>query len=147
VEEGLYFFESRCAKEGIELVRLLSPNLPRITADAAQLQQVLVNLVVNSIQAMPQGGKLTLQTLSDDGYVSLVVEDTGMGMSEEVQKQIFVPFYTTKEVGEGTGLGLSVVHGIVSSHSGKIEVKSKEGEGTRFEIKLPISEPLEEEGG
>jgi two-component system NtrC family sensor kinase len=147
VEEGIYFFESRCAKEGIELVRLLSPNLPRITADAAQLQQVLVNLVVNSIQAMPQGGKLTLQTLADDGYVTLVVEDTGMGMSEEVQKQIFVPFYTTKEIGEGTGLGLSVVHGIVSSHGGKIEVRSKEGEGTRFEIKLPISEPLEEEEG
>jgi two-component system NtrC family sensor kinase len=147
VEEGIYFFESRCAKEGIELVRLLSPNLPRIRGDAAQLQQVLVNLVVNSIQAMPKGGKLTLQTLRDDGYVTLVVEDTGVGMSEEVQKQIFVPFYTTKEIGEGTGLGLSVVHGIVSSHGGKIEVNSKEGEGSRFEIKLPISEPPEEEEG
>ena len=145
VEEGIYFFESRCAKEGIELVRLLSPNLPRITADAAQLQQVLVNLVVNSIQAMPQGGRLTLQTLADDGYVSLVVEDTGMGMSEEVQKQIFVPFYTTKEVGEGTGLGLSVVHGIVSSHGGRIEVRSIEGEGTRFEIKLPLAESAKPE--
>lgn len=146
VEEGLYFFESRCAKEGVELVRHLSPNLPGITADAAQLQQVLVNLVVNSLQAMPKGGKLNIQTLADNDYVTLVVEDTGAGMSEKVLERIFVPFFTTKEVGEGTGLGLSVVHGIVSSHGGKIEVKSREGIGTRFEINLPLIEvPPEEE--
>ncbi|MGB8656468.1 MAG: ATP-binding protein [Candidatus Zixiibacteriota bacterium] len=145
VEEGLYFFESRCAKEGIELVRLLSPNLPGMIADAAQVQQVLVNLVVNSIQAMPKGGRLTIQTLAAGDYVALVVEDTGLGMAQEVQEQIFVPFFTTKEVGEGTGLGLSVVHGIVSSHRGQIEVKSKEGVGTRFEIRLPVSRLSEEE--
>jgi two-component system NtrC family sensor kinase len=137
VEEGLYFFESRCAKEGIELVRSLSPDLPEITADPAQLHQVLVNLVVNAIQAMPSGGKLTIRTESDGAYVSLIVEDTGVGMSEEIMKQIFMPFFTTKEVGEGTGLGLSVVHGIVSSHKGVIKVESKVGKGSRFEIRFP----------
>ncbi len=139
VEEGLYFFESRCAKEGIELVRSLSPDLQEITADPAQLHQVLVNLVVNAIQAMPNGGKLTIKTLSDGAYVSLIVEDTGIGMSEEIMKQIFMPFFTTKEVGEGTGLGLSVVHGIVSSHKGFIKVESKVGAGSRFEIRFPVT--------
>jgi two-component system NtrC family sensor kinase len=139
VEEGLYFLESRCAKEGIELVRSLSPELPEITADPGQLTQVLVNLVVNAIQAMPQGGRLTVQTLAGKGHVSLIVEDTGVGMSEEVMKNIFLPFFTTKEVDQGTGLGLPVVHGIVTSHGGVIKVDSNVGGGTRFEVKLPVT--------
>jgi two-component system NtrC family sensor kinase len=143
VEEGLYFFESRCVKEGIELVRSLLPDLPKITADPGQLHQVLVNLVVNALQAMPKGGKLTVQTLADQDRVSLIVEDTGIGMDNEVMKQIFDPFFTTKDVGEGTGLGLSVVHGIVTSHRGTIKVESKVGRGSRFKIQLPISRPQE----
>jgi signal transduction histidine kinase len=144
VEEGLYFFESRCAKEGIELVRKFSINLPEITADPTQLHQVLVNLVVNAIQAMPDGGKLTIETLSKDGYISLIVEDTGAGMSDEILRQIFNPFFTTKEVGEGTGLGLSVVHGIVSSHGGIIKADSAVGKGSRFEVQLPVNIPSKE---
>lgn len=144
VEEGLYFFESRCAKEGIELVRKFSNNLPEITADPTQLHQVLVNLMVNAIQAMPDGGKLTIETLSGDGYISLIVEDTGVGMSDEILRQIFNPFFTTKEVGEGTGLGLSVVHGIVSSHGGIIKVDSTIGKGSRFEVQLPVNIPSKE---
>jgi two-component system NtrC family sensor kinase len=139
VEEGLYFLESRCAKEGIELKRLLSPDLPEITADSGQLTQVLVNLVVNAIQAMPKGGRLTVQTLAGKGYVSLIVEDTGVGMSEEVMKKIFTPFFTTKEVTQGTGLGLPVVSGIVTSHGGSIKVDSQLGHGSRFEVKLPMT--------
>jgi two-component system NtrC family sensor kinase len=139
VEEGLYFLESRCAKEGIELKSVLLPDLPEITADPGQLTQVLVNLVVNAIQAMPQGGKLTVQTLAGKGYVSLIVEDTGVGMSEDVMKNIFMPFFTTKEVDQGTGLGLPVVHGIVTSHGGSIKVESQVGRGTRFEVKLPLT--------
>lgn len=139
VEEGLYFLESRCAKEGIELVRSLTPNLPEITADRGQLTQVLVNLIVNAIQAMPDGGRLTVQTLTGQKDISLIVEDTGVGMSEEVMKKIFDPFFTTKEIDQGTGLGLSVVHGIVTSHGGTIRVKSKPGRGTRFEVKLPLT--------
>lgn len=148
VEEGLYFLESRCAKEEIELKRVLAPDLPEIIADAGQLSQVLVNLVVNAVQAMPRGGTLTVQTSVGDGHISLVVEDTGAGMSQEVVKKIFIPFFTTKEVNEGTGLGLSVVHGIVTSHGGSIKVESKVDHGTRFEVRLPLTgAPDVEENG
>lgn len=140
VEDGLYFLESRCAKEGIELVRMLSPGLPDVTADPAQLHQVLVNLAVNAIQAMPHGGRLTVKTASSNDQVSLTVEDTGTGMSEEVLKQIFIPFFTTKDVGQGTGLGLPVVHGIVTSHGGSIKAESKPGHGSRFEVRLPAAQ-------
>jgi signal transduction histidine kinase len=139
VEEGLYFLESRCAKEGIELVRSLWPDLPEITADPGQLTQVLVNLVVNAVQAMPDGGKLAVETRVGDGYISLTVEDTGVGMSDKVAQKIFMPFFTTKDVDQGTGLGLAVVHGIVTSHGGSIKVDSKVGRGTRFEVKLPLA--------
>ncbi len=138
IKEGLSFFESRCAKEGIEISCLLSPDLPEVLADPAQLNQVLVNLVINSLQAMPEGGKLTLQTLRNQDAVTFLVEDTGMGMSEEVRRQVFTPFFTTKDVGQGTGLGLPVVHGIITSHGGTIEVESQVGQGTRFIIKLPV---------
>lgn len=147
VEEGLYFLESRCAKEGIKVMRLLSTDLPEITADPAQLTQVLVNIVVNAIQAMPHGGNLTIQTNASDQYVFLIVEDTGAGMSKNVMKQIFLPFFTTKEVGQGTGLGLSVVHGIVTSHGGSINVESEVGHGTRFEIQLPKAKPQDSKRG
>jgi len=143
VEDGLYFLESRCAKQGIQLIRDLMPDLPDLVADATQLQQVLVNLVVNSLHAMPNGGRMTIRTFADDSQVSLVVEDTGTGMTEEVKSKLFAPFFTTKEVGQGTGLGLAVVHGIVLSHGGSINVESEVGRGTSFEIKLPIVEPLE----
>lgn len=148
VEEGLYFLESRCAKEGIKLVRSLGSSLPTITADRSQVHQVLVNLVVNAIQAMPGGGTLTVGTRAEgEDQVSITVEDTGAGMSEEVLEQIFVPFFTTKDVTEGTGLGLAVVHGIVSSHGGTIRVESEVGRGSRFEIRLPVAAPELEEGG
>ncbi|MCX6826172.1 MAG: ATP-binding protein [candidate division Zixibacteria bacterium] len=138
VEEGIYFLESRCAKSGIELVRKFLPALPEITADPSQLHQVLINLIVNAIQAMPKGGKLTLETLAKDGQVVLIVRDTGTGMNKDVLKKIFTPFFTTKDVHEGTGLGLSVVHGIITSHGGSIKVESRIGAGARFEIQLPI---------
>lgn len=139
VEDGLYFLESRCAKEGIKVEHNLSPDLPEITADPAQLTQVLVNLVVNSIQAMHEGGRITIETKVYEDYVSLIVEDMGVGISKNMIKKIFIPFFTTKEIGQGTGLGLSVIHGIVSSHGGKIDVDSEVGRGSRFEVKFPIT--------
>jgi two-component system NtrC family sensor kinase len=145
VNEGLYFLASRCAKEGIEVRAELSPELPNLVADPAQMNQVLVNLVVNAIQAMPGGGRLTVRTGLEQGRLLLEVQDTGIGMSEEVKEQIFTPFFTTKEVGQGTGLGLPVVHGIVSSHGGSIVVQSRKGEGSRFTIHLPPS-PSAEQG-
>lgn len=144
VEEGAYFLGARCAKAGIELIRELTTDLPPIIADPSQLNQVLINLAVNSMQAMPQGGLLTISTRADDDHVSLIVEDTGTGMDESVMKQIFVPFYTTKDVDEGTGLGLAVVHGIVSSHGGTIEVESEVGKGSKFVVRLPMKHDLPE---
>ena len=145
VQDGLYFFEARCAKEGVDLVRRLSSDLPEIIADPAQLNQLLVNLVVNALQSMPGGGRITLQTRFCDHNVYLIVEDTGTGMSKEVLDKIFIPFFTTKDVGHGTGLGLPVVYGIVSAHGGSINVKSEPGCGTRFEIQLPVAEPEDTE--
>jgi len=139
VREGFYFLESRCAKEGVEIERHLADDLPEITADPSQIHQVLVNLMVNAVQAMPDGGKLTIRTHSGADHVFITVEDTGTGMSEDVLMHMFVPFFTTKEVGRGTGLGLSVVHGIVTSHGGKIRVESEQGRGSLFEVSLPIS--------
>jgi len=146
VEEGLYLFESRCMKEGIELVRDLSPDLPEVHADPSQLNQVLVNLVINAVQAMPSGGRLTLRTFHDKDHVSLIVEDTGTGMDGDVLKKIYTPFFTTKEVGQGTGLGLPVVHGIVTSHGGSINVESNVNQGSRFEIQLPLTRSQEMQG-
>ncbi len=140
IKDGLYFFNARCAKEGIELICNLCQNLPEIVADPVQLNQVLVNLVVNALQSMSGPGRITVQTQFYDHNVYLVVEDTGPGMNKEVLDKIFVPFFTTKDIGHGTGLGLPVVHGIVTAHGGTINVESKIGRGTRFEIQLPIRE-------
>jgi len=139
VREGLYFLTSRCQKAGIELVKNLADDLPEIVADRAQMYQVLVNLVVNAIQSTPSGGVVTISTLRRGEHVSLVVEDNGSGMKEEVMKKIFVPFFTTKDVDEGTGLGLSVVHGIVAAHDGFVIVDSEPGKGSRFEVRLPVN--------
>jgi signal transduction histidine kinase len=138
VGEGLYFLEARCTREGIRLERQLEEGLPEISADASQLHQVIVNLVVNAIQAMPHGGALTIKTRAEGDQVELTVEDSGTGMTEDVMKQLFTPFFTTKGIGHGTGLGLPVVHGIVSSHGGAIQVTSHPGRGSRFVVTLPI---------
>ncbi|HUI54028.1 MAG TPA: ATP-binding protein [Bryobacteraceae bacterium] len=140
VEEGLYFLESRCAQAGIEVHSNFAPDLPQIKADASQLHQVVINLLVNSIQAMPDGGTLTIETRGDADSVWLCVQDTGIGMSEEIKAKIYTPFFTTKDVSQGTGLGLAVVHGIVTSHGGSIRVDSAPGKGARFEIRLPAAE-------
>jgi signal transduction histidine kinase len=138
VREELFFIESRCIAQGVELVQDLEPTLPLLVADPSQLYQVLVNLTVNAVQAMPNGGTLTIRTRRNDGSVALIVEDTGIGMTESVQQKIFMPFFTTKDVDQGTGLGLSVVHGIVTAHGGTIGVRSASGRGAHFEINLPL---------
>jgi two-component system NtrC family sensor kinase len=133
VEEGLYFLDSRCVKAGIKLKRRLSEDLPAIEVDPAQIHQVLINLVVNAIQSMETGGTLTVETFPQDESIGLKITDTGCGM--------------TKDVGEGTGLGLPVVHGIVTSHGGTIEVDSLPRRGTRFTILLPLAlEAVDVEG-
>jgi two-component system NtrC family sensor kinase len=139
VTDSVYFFEARSLKADIQLVCKLDPDLPRITVDPGQINQVLVNLVVNAIQAMPDGGKLTIETRLTGDEICLIVEDTGTGISEDLTKQIFLPFFTTKDINEGTGLGLAVVHGIISSHRGRIAVESEPRKGSRFLIYLPLT--------
>jgi two-component system, cell cycle sensor histidine kinase and response regulator CckA len=138
--------------ENVELVAKLAPDAGYVRADAGQLEQVLMNLVVNAKDAMPNGGILTIQTeniLIDDSshrgqafirpgsYVMLSVSDTGMGMDKETQSRIFEPFFTTKEKGKGTGLGLSTVYGIVKQSGGYVMVHSELGHGSTFHIYLP----------
>jgi two-component system NtrC family sensor kinase len=141
VDEGIAFVESRAQKSGVEIRRDVSPDLPEILADPNQLTQVVVNLAVNAIQAMPAGGTLGLELYREGSGIVLAVEDNGEGMPPQVAERIFEPFFTTKGVGEGTGLGLSVVHGIVTGHGGTIRVKSSDGHGSRFEVWLPVEPP------
>lgn len=135
----------------------LASELPLLMANPNQLEQVFLNLAVNARDAMPSGGVLTLQTkwrkadqrfratrnwATEDIYAEVVVTDNGQGMSEEVQARIFEPFYTTKETGKGTGLGLFVAYSIVTNHGGGIEVESSPGKGARFHIFLPADAEL-----
>ncbi len=144
--EAVDVLRGRCARTGIAVELDLAGDLPPLTADAGQLQQVLVNLAVNAIQAMPEGGRLRVATAGREGAVELVVEDTGAGMTAEVRRQIFLPFFTTKQVGQGTGLGLAVVHGIVADHGGGITVASEPGRGSRFTVRLPLGSGSGDEG-
>jgi two-component system NtrC family sensor kinase len=135
---ALDLFEHRFSKDGIEPRLSLEDRLPLITADPGQMTQVFVNLIANAVQAMPKGGTLSALTKQTNGSVACTIEDTGIGMSLEVQNKIFTPFFTTKDINEGTGLGLPVVHGIITSHGGTIEVRSAPHRGACFTITLPM---------
>ena len=130
----------RVIPEDIELISTLRPGLGAVEADRTQLQQVLINLAVNARDAMPQGGRLTIETAAADSAVTVAVSDTGAGMDEATRLRVFEPFFTTKSIGKGTGLGLSTVYGIVSQSGGTISVQSDVGKGTTFRISLPRSE-------
>jgi two-component system cell cycle sensor histidine kinase/response regulator CckA len=144
----------------VELLTSLHPMIAKINADRGQLEQVLMNLVVNARDAMPEGGRLTINTMNcelssefpmgalkapDGEYVMLAVSDTGMGMTREVQERLFDPFFTTKEQGRGTGLGLATVFGIIKQSGGEICVYSEVDVGTTFKVYFPRLAPSAEE--
>jgi two-component system NtrC family sensor kinase len=118
----------------------IQKDLPIVPIDKSRLQQALVNLLLNGIQAMPDGGELTLSIEHDpdSGDIRIDVRDTGVGIPKEELDSVFDPFFTTKKEGEGTGLGLSVTYNIIQRHNGRITVESKPGEGTCFSIFLPV---------
>jgi two-component system NtrC family sensor kinase len=129
----------------IEFAVAVADNLAAVAGDVGQLQQVVIILAENAIDAMPQGGTLTLRTYNEGGGVCLLVRDTGVGIAQENMAKIFDPFFTTKEVGRGTGLGLAVCYGIVTEHGGRIAVDSVVGRGTMFTVSLPaLNEDMRE---
>jgi CheY-like chemotaxis protein len=153
IVSGIEEMLRRLIGEDIELTTRLNPTLRRTKTDKSQIEQVLVNLAVNARDAMPNGGKLTIETANIDldenyaadqstvqsgKYAMVAVSDTGCGMDKETLAHIFEPFFTTKELGKGTGLGLSTVYGIVKQSGGNVWVYSEPGKGTTFKICLPV---------
>jgi PAS domain S-box-containing protein len=140
--DGLFFLENQVLFHDVQIIKHLDSSLPLIEGDSNQIKQVFMNMMVNAAEAMSErGGSLTITTgVSQDGLVIFVYfQDTGMGISPEIQSKIFDPFFTTKAVGKGTGLGLSTSYGIIQSHHGNIEVESESDKGTTFTISLPVS--------
>jgi signal transduction histidine kinase len=147
VKDVLAVTEHSLNINNIKVIRQFSESLPPITGDAEKLHQVFINLFNNAQYAMADGGEITIFTSSEGGCVKISILDTGIGISEEIKNKIFDPFFTTKEVGEGTGLGLSVTYGIIQEHDGTIEVESpvsgrqvdSEAPGAAFHLTLPIT--------
>lgn len=143
VDETLAQLDRQPGMERVQVVRDYAPNLPKLQIDGAQMRQVFLNIIVNAVEAMPDGGTLTVSTgLTSDGQGAWVsFKDTGTGISEENLAKLFTPFFTTKQLGKGTGLGLAIAYGIVKMHRGQIQVQSKLGVGTTFTVTLPLEVP------
>ncbi len=139
VEKSISIVDHQLGLNNVKVNMELAPDIPEIIGNPNQLQQVLMNLAINAQQAMaPDGGNIDIVTSCDDDKVYISVSDTGPGISEDMAKKIFEPFYTTKAAGEGTGLGLSVTYGIIQDHKGDIRVERAESGGARFVIELPL---------
>jgi CheY-like chemotaxis protein len=128
--------DARTRGVSLEVVTSLTADLPPVAGDPSELREVLINLILNAVDAMPDGGTLAFATVFDAERVELTVADTGTGMPEHVRQRIFDPFFTTKGP-QGTGLGLSMTYGILSRHGAQISVESEEGKGTRFRLIFP----------
>lgn len=137
VERTLVLFEPQCQRSGVTISRQFAESLPAVDLDDQRLQQALLNLLRNALEAMPDGGRLQLTLRQDGDQVCLSIADDGIGMSEEQRALIFEPFFTCKE--QGNGLGLSIVYNIITEHNGRIEVTSQPGCGSCFELCFPVS--------
>ena len=134
--------QHKLALQNITLTTAFQPNFPAIQGDPNQLQQCIINLIFNAIDAMPDGGDLHIdsQYHADKSHAVITITDTGLGIPEDNLPHIFEPFFTTKQEGYGVGLGLSTVYGIINHHNGRIDVKSRPGQGTTFIIRLPVAD-------
>ena len=138
VADVLSLVEHQLDRTRVRVVKEFASDLPMVVGNENKIQQVLFNLILNARDAMPSGGWLTLKTSLEGRDVVVLVSDTGEGIPEADLPRIFDPFFTTKDVGQGTGLGLAVSYGIVQEHGGSIRVSSSNGQGSRFEVRLPI---------
>jgi len=138
VDRSVRLAEHQMELSAIQLHLDLAPILPRVQCDPAQIEQVLIALVMNAIDAMPRGGNLWLQTYQRGDEVEIQIRDDGTGIAPEILPRIFEPFLTTKDSAHGVGLGLAISHGIIERHHGRIEVQSEPGRGTTFTIALPV---------
>jgi signal transduction histidine kinase len=140
INEAIELVKEKASFEGIELRKNFSPDLPKANIMREQISQVLINIMRNGLDAMRNGGILTISTeyLKEQNQIKIEISDTGVGIAKSEKKKIFTPFYTTKDVGHGTGLGLAISYGIIESHQGYIDVESTPGKGTTFSIRLPL---------
>ncbi len=146
LEDTLTFTRHQLEINKVQVEKTLSPGLPQTRGNEHQLQQVFTNLMINAQQAMGNGGKLSISTKAEDGYIEVGFADTGTGIAPEIISKIFDPFFTTKPIGQGTGLGLSVSYGIVRDMGGKITVESRVGQGSTFRIWLPAAATAQDQG-
>ncbi len=138
VEGILLVMEKQMRESNIKVETSFDDEIPEVMASTNQMRQVMLNIIKNAKEAMPKGGTLTIQTSMEDKHVLIHVQDTGVGIPEEIRDKIFEAFFTTKQKVKGVGLGLSVCYGIIKDHGGEIKVESEEGKGTTFTIRLPI---------
>jgi two-component system, NtrC family, sensor kinase len=141
VRDTLSLLNYQMRRQGVKAAEALDPDLSPIWARASGIRGVCMNLMMNAVQAMPQGGSLTVRTRREGQGVALEIEDTGHGIEAEHIDRIWDPFFTTKPVGQGTGLGLSITQRVVSRHGGRIHVESRPGAGAKFIVWLPIAGP------
>jgi two-component system, NtrC family, sensor kinase len=138
VDQSLDLLGPLAELQRIQISRELDPSPPKILADSCQMRQVFANLFLNAIEAMPDGGKLTVRSLINQKWFKIEIQDTGLGISKKNIGRLFTPFFSTKPEVKGVGLGLAVSYGLVKRHGGSIEVKSQPGKGSTFTVLLPI---------
>ena len=139
MDDTLQLLDLQLRNTSIEVVRRYSHELPAAFGNAPKLQQVFMNLILNARDAMPHGGALEIFIEADERTVVITFRDNGSGISPEHLSKIYDPFFTTKQIGQGTGLGLAVSFGIIQDHGGHIHVESQPGKGTAFHISIPLA--------